>query len=283
MNADQLQDAMMEAQAALDRAEFLEALESLEAITREHPDFPDALLKLGVCYLETGHLPQAVKALEQSVAVEPENAQAHYLLGSAVGSSGDIDRAAACYRRALELDPSHQKAEEFLVRAMSLMESRQHFRDALRLLKEKQPPASYAALALKELLQSIAIFPESPAREELTFCVRELMRQLRDVAFEIEIPESLGRWVMLCQQGHQALKFLNFAQAVQPYEEALMYREEPCLFHNFALALFQTGRVDDAIKIWLRLLGREPDFDFTTLGKIIAVPATGSPGAGQLM
>ncbi len=283
MNADQLQNAMLEAQAALDRAEFLEALEHLEAITREHPDFPDALVKLGVCYLETGQLPQAVKMLEQAATVEPENAQAHYLLGSAVGSSGDIDRAAACYHRALELDPSHQKAEEFLVRAMSLIESRQHFRSALRLLKDKQPPANYAALALKELLQSIAIFPESPAREELTFCVRELMRQLRDVTIELEVPEHLGRWAMLCEQGYQALKFLNFPQAAQHYEEALMYREEPCLFHNFALALFQAGRADDAIKAWLRLLGHEPGFDFTILGKIIAITASGSPGATQLM
>ncbi len=283
MDADQLQNAMMEAQAALDRAEFLDALEHLEAIAKENPDFPDALVKLGVCYLETGQLPQAVKALGQAVAVEPDNAQAHYLLGSAAGSSGDLDRAAACYRRALELDPSHQKAQEFLVRAMSLIESRQHFRNALRLLKDKEPPASYAALALKELLQSLAIFAESPAREELRYCVRELMRRLREVRVEVKIPELLGRWGMLCEQGLQAWKFLNFAQAVQHYEEALMYREEPCLFHNLALALFQTDRVDDAIKVWLRLLARDPEFDLTTLGKITPIPTGGSAGPSPPM
>ena len=283
MTPDQLQNAMLEAQAALDRAEFLEALEHLDAIAKEHPDFPEVLVKLGVCYLETGQLPKAVKALERAVAVEPENAQAHYLLGSAVGSSGDIDRAAACYRRAVELDPSHQKAEEFLVRAMSLIESRQHFRSALRLLKDKQPPANYAALALRELLQSIAVFPESPAREELRYCLAELMRQLRDVTIEVEVPEHLGRWAMLCEQGYQAWKLLNFPQAAQLYEEALMYREETCLFHNLALALCQADRADDAVKVWLRLLDREPEFDLTTFGKILAIPAPGRQAGAQVM
>ena len=44
----------------------------------------------------------------------------------------DAERAAACYRRALEIDPQHAKAEEFLIKAESLQESREHYRRGRR-------------------------------------------------------------------------------------------------------------------------------------------------------
>ena len=97
--------------------------------------------QLGVCYLETQRPSDAVEALSRAVQAAPMDAQAHYLLGNACGSLGQLDRAAACYRRALELDPRHAKAEEFLMKVESLIESREHYRTGLSLLFSAQSVA----------------------------------------------------------------------------------------------------------------------------------------------
>ena len=90
--------------------------------------------QLGVCYLETQRPADALEALTRAAKAAPADAQTHYLLGNACGSMGQLDRAADCYRRALELDPHHTKAEEFLMKVESLLESREHYRTGVGLL-----------------------------------------------------------------------------------------------------------------------------------------------------
>ncbi len=142
MTKSESEDRLARALQALGQADFPAAISLLEEFVVEDPANADAWSQLGVCYLETQRPSDAVEAFSRAVQAAPMDAQAHYLLGNACGSLGQLDRAAACYRRALELDPHHAKAEEFLMKVESLIESREHYRSGLELALLPQPVAA---------------------------------------------------------------------------------------------------------------------------------------------
>src|SRR5579863_1347772 len=172
IDSDQrLQDGL----EALARADFPVAIEILAKVAADEPANAAAWRALGICYLEIREPKTALEALERSLQSEPEDADTHYVLGSACGTLGHLERAAACYRRALEINPDHAKAEEFLIRTEALLESRDHYRRGLKLLYAAEPGREDLNQALRELIQSAAIFEESPARESLADCAQKLL------------------------------------------------------------------------------------------------------------
>lgn len=269
MNEQQEREVFDAALEALGQADFQQAAELFSEIVGANPENSEAWAYLGLCYLETGQTESAIEALEQALAVEEENADIHYLLGNAVSGHGEFDRAAACYRRALGLDPHHQKAEEALIRVESILESRRHYRIALRILTRREPPDRYLDLALREMLESIAIYSDSPAGDDLSYCVREILAQGREVSLEVPVTGKLARWARLCGEGHQALRAGEFSRATRCFEEAVGHRDtDAFVFHALALSLYSLGRTDEALRAWMRVTELDPDFDLSTLTRL---------------
>ncbi len=69
---------------------------------------------LGVEYLKTGQLREAVMALEQAVAFLPHDASNHTNLGVALICEGRYERAEPELKRALDLDPRNTVASKLL-------------------------------------------------------------------------------------------------------------------------------------------------------------------------
>jgi Flp pilus assembly protein TadD len=65
---------------------------------------------LGVEYLKTGRIPEAVQTLERAVAFLPHDASNHANLGLALACNREYDRAAPELRQALDLDPHNSVA-----------------------------------------------------------------------------------------------------------------------------------------------------------------------------
>lgn len=194
------EEKLAQAKEALSRADFPVAIALLEELLVEPASMEgghaEAWRDLGVCYLETQRPDMALEALTRAVRAAPEDATAHYLLGNACGTLGQLERAAACYRRALEIDPEHAKAEEFLVKAESLLESREHYRTGLSLLYSSAPSPQDLNRAMRELAQSVAIFDGSPARDNLLECARRMVALMTESPISIDITpelEVLGR------------------------------------------------------------------------------------------
>lgn len=254
---------------AFHAAEFDQARQLLERLLSTAPGHARAWQTLGLCHLETGRAELGLEALERAVAADPDNPDSHYWLGNAAGALGQLDRAYACYERAVALDPGHAKASEFLIRTRSVLESREHYRRGLARLRDRQPPERYLSLALRELLQSAALFAQSPARAELAYCAREILKAARDVAVMLPREEGLEEWARHHEEGNAGLRFLNHQQALAAYEHALGYKDDdPYAWHGLALAQALAGDMDNAARSWQRVLNLDPEFDFTALARI---------------
>jgi tetratricopeptide (TPR) repeat protein len=264
-----LKDRLNRGIEALNRADFPSAIEILSEVVVEDSENAEAWRQLGVCYLETAQPDLAMEALTRAVRYDSRHASAHYLLGNAYGSGGQLERAAACYRRALEIEPGHAKAEEFLMRTESLLESREHYKAGLKLLYVANPTPQDLNRALRELVQSTAIFPGSPARDNLLVCGRKLLAFKTEWTLPADLPRELETWATTCERGFQCVQFGNWVGARAAYNEALSYRVQDAFVHHaLGFTFVELGELDDAVRAWLRVLELNPEYDFTHFGRL---------------
>jgi tetratricopeptide (TPR) repeat protein len=254
---------------ALARADFDEAIEMFSELVAEDGSHGEAWTQLGACYLETRQPRLALEALERAVKAAPECPMAHYMLGTAWGTCGDLERARDCYRQALALDPEHAKAEEFLVRTESLLASRDHFRKAVAFLRAPEGGALVLNQAIRELVQSVALFDQSPARDVLPECVQGIIAASSEQAIPFPASPELDFWAQACERGWQCVRFRNWVGARAAYEEALAYRwQDAFVHHAIGFACADAGEWDEAVRAWLRVTELEPDYDFTRFGHV---------------
>jgi len=266
---EHLEDRMQQGLEALNRADFPAAIDKLSQVVAEDPSNAPAWRALGVCYLEIRQPDIALTALERALQADPGDADTPYILGNACGTLGQLERAAACYRRALEIDPEHAKAEEFLIRTEALLTSREHYRRGLRLLYGPDPGVQDLNQALRELLQSAAIFDDSPASDSLPDCARRLLDIRQEAGVAVPPEPGLEGWKHACERGYQCMLAGNWRGACAAYEDALDYRTgDAFVYHalGFSLALLEEPAA--AVRVWLRALEIDPDYDFARFGRV---------------
>lgn len=257
-----------QAREAIQRADFPTAIEILSALAVEDSANAEAWQQLGVCYLETRQPALALEALMRALKSDAEDAMTHYLLGHAYGSTGQLEPAAACYRRALEVNPRHAKAEEFLIKTESLLESREHYRNALKLLYLPDPGVEDLNRAVRELVESIAIFDGSPAHDNLRECARKLLALKSEQPALIPPDPEFDPWRRACERGYQCILFKNWVGARGAYDEALAYRAGDAFVHHaLGFCFVELGEVGDAVRAWLRVLELDAEYDFTRFGR----------------
>ena len=251
----------------LEQAEFEEAIEIFSEIAVDSPDKYEVWINLGVCYLETQRPDLAAESFERAIKADPNQADAYYLLGTAMGASGDIDKALDFYKKAVEIEPEHQKANEFLSRTNTLIESREHYRRALRLLIDENKSSKSINLAIRELLQSISLFKNSPARHNLVQIIDDIINAKKESNLHIDtIKDENKLWAKNCDKGFRFLKKELWESAISYYGQALSYRDHDAfVHHSLGITFFKVGAVEDAVKAWLKVLELDPDYDFTTL------------------
>jgi Flp pilus assembly protein TadD len=268
---------LQEGLAALAQAEFEQAEEIFGELVTADETNAEAWFQLAVCYLERQRPDLSVEALRRALALRPEHAETHYLLGTALGSAGQLDEAAESYRRALALDPAHHKAEEFLIRAESLIASREHFRRALRLLNSA--PDTGAARrrmlneALREMVHSINIFPNSPARDHLSAALTPIAAGIIADGNQHAIPVKVTAQTRLWAESYErACAFIlrrDWLSALSALREALLFRDTDAFVHHaYALTLFHIEDLSGALEELTRTLDLDEQYDLTSLGRL---------------
>jgi tetratricopeptide (TPR) repeat protein len=112
----------------------------------EHnPSLSRAYLNLGVALAKQGRLDEAIGPLQQAVQLMPNSAEASYYLGSVYAAQNRYVAAAESFYQSLRVQPDFVPAHQSLVRLLLLQgkkqEAMQHYQEAVRLMKRRQPGA----------------------------------------------------------------------------------------------------------------------------------------------
>lgn len=264
-----LEDRFEKALEAVHRADYRAAIAILSELVAEEPDNGEAWLRLGTCYLETRELGPAAEALARAVVTDPEGAPGYFFLGTAYGAAGDLERASACFRRSLDIDPGHLHADRHLIQTEALLESRAHYRAGTRLLYSAQPSVGDLNQALRELVESVALYENSPAGDNLQECARRLLVSQRWYTIPVTLTPRLRNWRAACREGYACFERRDWAAARDSYLAALRERCDTAFVHHaLGFCFVMTDRIPGAVCSWLRVLELDSGYDFSRFGRL---------------
>jgi tetratricopeptide (TPR) repeat protein len=103
---DRTADALKEAESLLQKQQYQQAEEKLQAIVLKQSANPQAWFDLGFAQSHQGKTTGAVAAYKKAVALDPKWFEAQQNLGLALAKSGDLPAAAAALRTAVTLKPT---------------------------------------------------------------------------------------------------------------------------------------------------------------------------------
>jgi protein O-mannosyl-transferase len=91
---------------------FPEAEDSLQQARRISPDEPDPYFHLGMIRIRTGRLDEAESEFRQALALRPDDPKLHFALGAVMAEQGNCPVARSEFSQALSLDPKLTGAQE---------------------------------------------------------------------------------------------------------------------------------------------------------------------------
>jgi tetratricopeptide (TPR) repeat protein len=111
-----LRDALGEAEPLLMKGDYVEAAKRYEAIVNSLPTFYEAYFDLGMCYGQTGRLPQAEAAFRKYLSFQPVSADGRASLAMVLLEQGRGAEAVPELKEAIEIDPTLTEARKALAR-----------------------------------------------------------------------------------------------------------------------------------------------------------------------
>jgi tetratricopeptide (TPR) repeat protein len=157
--ADEIKEAKAGKQALVGRAQRLtlqrrpgEALQVLEQLVHDYPDWDEGWLFLGRARLQQGDWSGAEASFRSAARVAPASVQARFYRGIALQQLGQPGAAVPCFREALRLKPEHALAHCQLGHCLKLTEDREGAIAAYWAALSYQPHLAEAHAGLGELL-----------------------------------------------------------------------------------------------------------------------------------
>ncbi len=128
MTSTRIRDAAL----ALEGGRAQEAVLILEDILRDNSKDGDALVCLGMAYLQMGNPAEAVDALRRAENVGEDNCVLALVMGRALKAIGEFDDSETYLRRAIRLDPDQHEAWSDLCKVLYVKADYSHAAGALR-------------------------------------------------------------------------------------------------------------------------------------------------------
>jgi predicted O-linked N-acetylglucosamine transferase (SPINDLY family) len=214
--------------ASMELGDYAEAESSILRAIRlsSRPEFHNSL---GTVWKRQGRLTEAIRSYRHAIKQDDRFAEAYYNLGNCYHLAGQFENAVQNYRRAAKEDPG---APAPLIALGEVLRSLGKIAEAIQTLEaaSQLAPDADVACAIGDLYQDAGRLVEAVAAYQ------------RALSLD---PGSAGTWYAL---GCAELSRDEFVESSKCFSEALV--RQPEWFqaeHNLARALFQMGRVDEAL------------------------------------
>ena len=270
-------------QAACDQGLALHQAGRLEDAWRQYslvlaaePDHVDALHRLGVLFIQTGQLDQAIALIRRAVEIQPRVAIAHGNLSNALNSLGRHDEALISADRAIALKPDFAEAHGNRGLALhQLGRTGEALKAYERVVKLKPDARAHynRGVMLRELgrFEDAAVSFEraiglKPDYAEAHYSRGVILRDLRRLEDSVA---SFDRALAL-RPGHAeahfdrglALRELNrWDEALAAYDQAIALKADyPEAYNNRGNVLGDLGRPEEALASYAQAIALKPDY-----------------------
>ena len=208
-----------------------EALETIEALSKDFPNNPLLLNISGVCYAGLSLMDDAVKSYEKAVAIKPDYADAHFNLGNILRDLGELDGAIKSFVKTIEIMPEYDEAQYNLGVTLQelgqLDEAIEQYEKALSI----NPENTDLILNLGFIYQSLGQIDEA---------IEQYDNALTIDPDNVKVLNNLGN-------AHNDLGQLDVA--IKCYEKALAIKPDYAdVYYNLGFIYQDLGQVDLAIK-----------------------------------
>ena len=208
-----------------------EALETIEALSKDFPNNPLLLNISGVCYAGLSLMDDAVKSYEKAVAIKPDYADAHFNLGNILRDLGELDGAIKSFVKTIEIMPEYDEAQYNLGVTLQelgqLDEAIEQYEKALSI----NPENADLILNLGFIYQSLGQIDEA---------IEQYDNALTFDPDNAKVLNNLGN-------AHNDLGQLDVA--IKCYEKALAIKPDYAdVYYNLGFIYQDLGQVDLAIK-----------------------------------
>jgi tetratricopeptide (TPR) repeat protein len=229
--------------AFLHSGQVSEAMEQFEQTLRIEPDYAKAHNNLGCTLEQTGQSADAIGQFEQALRLKPDYAEAHYNLGNVLLQTDRTPEAIEQYRIALQIKPDYVEAHNNLGFALGqtgrLPEAIEQYNQALQI----RPDYAEAHNNLGDALLHSGRISEAMAQYQQALQIKP------DYA---EACYNLGNVLL---QTHR------IPEAMEQYRRALRIEPDYADAHNnLGISLAQTGRFSEAAEQFEQALRIKPDF-----------------------
>ena len=229
--------------ALYSNGQMQEALDAIDALTKDYPNEPLLYNISGVCYKAIGQLDDAVKSFEKALAIKPDYIEVNYNLGVTLKELGQLEDAVKSYEKAVALKPDYAEAHDNLGNALKelgqLDAAVKSYEKAVTLKPDFAEAHNNLGNTFKELGQL----------DEAVKCYEKALAVNPDFS---EAHNNLGNTFKELGQLDEAVKCYEKALAVNPdFAEA---------YNNLGNALRDFGQHDTAIKSYEKAVALKPDF-----------------------
>jgi tetratricopeptide (TPR) repeat protein len=141
----------------LQSGQIQESEMSCISVLNKYPNYPEALLLLGIIANRVGNIDLAIARFHQAILIKPNFADAYYNLGNAHQTLGRIEEAIQCFNQTITLKPDFASAHNNLgiifIGLERLEEAVTHFKRALAIKPDYALAHNNIGNALKDLGQ----------------------------------------------------------------------------------------------------------------------------------
>jgi len=204
------------------RGSYLAALEDLEAVAAQHPNFADVQNLIGLCLSLAGRPEEALAAFERATTLNDGYVEAHLNRAITLNDLGRTDEARDSFQRAAEADEAKTGGGRFTSAAAATL-ANLHAQ-----LGDTYVQAGAAEEALEEYRKAARLRPQF-----------------------MDIRNKLGRTLVDLGRHDEAVEELERIVAERPSFVAARA--------NLGLAHYRAGRLDDAEREWRRCQQQQPE------------------------
>ena len=246
-----------------------QAIQYYKAVLVQKPNLPMANGNLGAIYQKQGELDKALPLLEKAVRYDPQFTAARYCLGLVLTKKREFQRAAMEYQRVIAQQNDHVGAYYNLAQARFRLKQPEDGKRAMEIYRR----LNAIAQEIEDRERAILIEPNNPLKQYrlgLVYAKYGKINKAISAFHAVLALDANAHYALNALARLYTLQGVQLQDAISHAEKAFHLTQAPQYLQTLALAYYQAGKRESALKAIHTAIEMDPENEAfrQTLAKI---------------